>query len=279
MLQVTKNFIQETYKLDPNGTKSIFYKLHKGRDLWFQLEQKLKSVNEISDNEIWSYFKKEEEDGTLESYLSRRGKYRASEIFMMIKDICTGKTPSKCTYLDIGSGDGYIAYNLSQNLTQFYNCNMTLYAIDIINQLAKSIQKEIIFKTYNGWKIPLFKGVNFKVMTLIMVTHHINDDMLIKLLKNIESRLLNGGYLIIRDHNINDNITARLTTIQHRYYDYIEEEEYVKTDEKLYLRSSMVLKKIIYDNTKLRERRIVNYPKFRFNVTKYYYKVFQKPLQ
>ena len=144
-------------------------------------------------------------------------------------------------YLDIGCGDGVITKSIGESL---YIDKNNIFGIDISN--PASIEGVNILK-YDGKNIPRqIPPIDFA--TLFMVLHHLKNEKQAKyLLKSIYKRMNDGGYLLIRDHEIKNKQDKLFWKIIHPLNSKIMGGPYPDLDYgKLYL-SSEKWEKILQD--------------------------------
>jgi ubiquinone/menaquinone biosynthesis C-methylase UbiE len=80
--------------------------------------------------------------------------------------------------------------------------------------IKKKKVKKCIFKYYNGSKIP-YKDNKFNFITILQVLHHVKEGDLKILLKDIKRVIKPKGYLLIREHNLNNKNLKILIDIEH----------------------------------------------------------------
>jgi len=264
----------DSYKSNKYDLKKLIYKLNK--NIWKYINAEFLNDNKIPDKIIWKKFLVKNKIQNI-NFFKKRSHYRSDEIKDILYGICKGETETP-NYLDIGTGFGLIAMELGKKLSRFYQKKIETYGVDIDDQLDPTVNNKMKFYTYDGINFPIeIKQVKFKVVTIIMVIHHIPPDSFIKLLKNIYDILGPNGYIIIREHDVITRNQIRLTEIQHDYYHY-NYETTLHTKPKLYLTSKNKLKKIILGNINVEYVKIPKnfYPKYKSNPTGYYYMCFRK---
>lgn len=276
-MELDNHKLYKTYKNNKYELKKLIYKLNK--KIWDTIEENKKN-NKFTDKEIWenNAVKYSEED--IIKYFKRRSKFRSMEIYNMLRSICRGKTDTP-NYLDIGTGYGMIAYELNKLLSDFYGKKMKLYGTDIIDQVKPMVKKNMIFAIHdeNGKLPENINKIKFKVITILMVLHHIEPKKMVLLIKKIYKILAPGGYIIIREHNVYNKKIEMLTYIQHDYYHHNYESS-VDTQPELYLMSAKKMIQLILDTINVEYIKIPqhSYPKMRNNPTKQFYCIFRNKM-
>ena len=121
-------------------------------------------------------------------------------------------------YLDIGCYDGEITEAMSEH---FKLSKLHAYGVDIKNYIDDSKKEsKITFKEYDGKILP-FDDSSLDLITCLMVFHHITDENLNILVGEIFRVLKPGGSVILREHDVTDNIDKVGLDIMHYFYDYV----------------------------------------------------------
>lgn len=120
--------------------------------------------------------------------------------------------------LDIGAGKGEIITAIQQ---KYHLPKNRVYAIDI----KLPVLKNVTTLSYVKNKIPL-PDKSMDVILLLAVLHHIDVNQRVHLLKEIKRILVPGGYVIIREHDDNKQVSF-LTFIEliHLFWYEVENEE------------------------------------------------------
>lgn len=135
-----------------------------------------------------------------------RGVYRIKSLKKYILDKCN-INPIK--YLDIGCYDGEI----TKQIGLYYKTDT--HGIDV----KKYKEYDFTFKTYDSL-IP-YKDNTFDLITCFMVLHHVDDEKLNTLIKEIYRVSNNNCIIIIREHNVQKNINKLCLDIMHDIYDNV----------------------------------------------------------
>lgn len=266
------------YRKTKNELFRIFKKYMNGHKLVRLLNEYFASTTNIKSDEIvWAYLKKNlnitvKDEKSRKKYEPIRGGRRAGDVMYMLKG-GTGAGMKISTYLDVGTGRGWLPYKLSQRLRLGDN----VYAVDIHSEIDPSLKNKINFTTYNGYKLP-YPSNSFNLITSFMVLHHVKK--LSTLLRSVYDVLKPNGLFIIREHDIYNNNLKRLVVIQHliqsKIYDL--EERVDNPDNPDYYakyRSKPDLLKLI-KKVGFKVRQIKYYPRISNNPTKYYYMILRK---
>lgn len=110
-------------------------------------------------------------------------------------------------YLDIGCDTG----DISESIGKFLNIK-NICGLDIKNNLKTNIE----FKILDQNNIINYPDNYFSLITIFQVLHHIKPEYLDKLYSEIIRVLKKQGYLIIRDHDFNNN--SELIILEHKLY-------------------------------------------------------------
>jgi len=125
-------------------------------------------------------------------------------------------------YLDFGGGDGSITLGISK----YFKCINT-YCVDIKNwddnKPRKYLYNQLNYIDVNKYN-PTFNILqnSLNLITAFQVFHHMLD--VSTTLKILYDLLKPGGYLIIREHDCDNNDTRMLIDIEHILYDYVYDE-------------------------------------------------------
>lgn len=113
-------------------------------------------------------------------------------------------------YLDIGCFDGQ-----NTKLCKLFFSPNEVHGIDLENFLIKENEK-ILFKIWDGKKIP-HKDDYFDMITVFNSFHHITEDAIQIILKEINRVLKVGGYLLIFDFDVMNDAQKDYLDLIHTY--------------------------------------------------------------
>lgn len=138
--------------------------------------------------------------------------------------------PKKGKIVDLGCGQGLIAFSLAQTKTR------QVLGIDSNElRLPKSFQKNLKFKKGDIIKTNLGK---IEGAVISDVLHHLARHDQLKLIKNVFSNLATGGVLVIKEIDKGEFLRSRLS----RAWDFL-----LYPKDKIYFRSANDLKVILID--------------------------------
>jgi len=283
-------YISLVYREDKKKLEILLSKYNKGKYIYKFIDEILVKDKDISDAKIYELIKKKfNSDGKLRVFdnsYTQRGNYRASDYIRILKTVQTKESIK--TYLDIGIGDGEITNETAKILSKLFKTSS--FGIDIVDA-RNNKNGSYVFKKYDGVAIP-FSG--FDLVTMSMILHHIEklDEFVINLYKCMNV----GGIVIVRDHDITNNLDLNLVILQHRIMNRIYTDKLIiDSDEgKKNTDGSNSIKEIInpelYENFMSANQIIeimknigfiqLKYSNIAFqkesNITKYIYLVFQK---
>ena len=185
------------------------------------------------------------------------------------------------SYLDIGCGDCKKT-ELTGKLLGLKNSQ--IYGTDIDNWYLYNNEKrdklKINFKKYekNG-KLP-FEDNSMSVVSIIMTLHHLNDEELDTMLKEIYRIIKPNGYFVIREHDAVTDFDYLLCDIEHSLYNDLRENspDFYETYYGRYfdwLEWNYLIGKF---NFKLLHKKMDQSKSFIYNITptRTYYAVYQK---
>jgi SAM-dependent methyltransferase len=116
-------------------------------------------------------------------------------------------------YLDVGCYQG----DITKSVGEYFNLKKDkIHGIDIKQYIET---EDFTYTVYDGINIP-YEDNKFDVITCFMILHHIPNDSLEGLLKEIYRVMKPGGFLLLREHNA-DKHDYDILDILHSYYDYI----------------------------------------------------------
>lgn len=121
--------------------------------------------------------------------------------------------PVSC-YLDVGCLDGNITKSIGDH---FKLHKLQIHGVDI---KSYSDYENIVFSKYDGCILP-YSDNSFDLITCLMVLHHLPEDNLIVLIKELNRVLKLGGIIILREHDVRNKYDCNLLDIMHDFYDYI----------------------------------------------------------
>jgi ubiquinone/menaquinone biosynthesis C-methylase UbiE len=122
-------------------------------------------------------------------------------------------------YLDFGCGTGDKAYYLGHAIGLD---KKNIYGVDIeewSSYYDKKRNPDITFNTYKVNEPMPYEDNMFDIISSFMVLHHIKK--LGFVLAEINRCLKKGGYLILREHDLYNNIDYMITDIEHNLYSTI----------------------------------------------------------
>lgn len=123
--------------------------------------------------------------------------YKFKEVINFLRK--KGLLRKKLKFLDFGCGIGRsVEYLKKYPNISIYGIDVSKEEIRIAKQNSKGV-KNVKFSAFNGVDIP-FKE-KFDVIFIANVFHHIKREDQQKVMKNIASRMSEGGYLFIFEHN------------------------------------------------------------------------------
>ena len=121
--------------------------------------------------------------------------------------------PVSC-YLDIGCFDG----NITKSIGDHFNLHkLQIHGVDI---KSYGEYDNIVFSKYDGRILP-YSDNSFDLITCLMVLHHVPEDNLVVLIKELNRVLKPGGILILREHDVRNKYDCNLLDIMHDFYDYV----------------------------------------------------------
>jgi ubiquinone/menaquinone biosynthesis C-methylase UbiE len=141
---------------------------------------------------------------------------RLIDIFCSNKDLYN--INSNSTILDIGGGNGDILNILGDNFNIVSN---NLYCLEQSNDNWSESYSKTNNVTYITWDNHYLDLPDNSIdLIIIMVTiHHMSDETIYNLLKNIQRILKKDGYVIIKEHNmVNYNVKQLIDWEHHLYH-------------------------------------------------------------
>ena len=141
---------------------------------------------------------------------------------------------SNSTILDIGGGNGDILNTLGN---EFNIVSSNLYCLEQLNDnWSESYSKtnNVSYITWNNQNIDL--PDNSIDLIIIMVTiHHMTNDTISNLLKNIQRILKKDGYVIIKEHNMVDYDDKQIIDWEHHLYHLMSNHKNINIDMDKYI--------------------------------------------
>ena len=190
----------------------------------------LASIIETNDNALKNYFtpvfknlilKSKTENDFYKNLSDIVSKFISSSDFIKSNDrkICYAertmkmleghKLPQNTVYVDIGCGNGVVTKSISENLNIGQK---NTYGLEVFE--PGKIDGLNVIK-YDGNNIPKFVP-NSDFVTLYTVLHHMkNEGQANNLLKSLYAKMNNKGYLLIREHEVNNEQDEAFWKIVH----------------------------------------------------------------
>ena len=143
-------------------------------------------------------------------------------------------------YLDIGAGTGYKTKLLRTSLDIKLE---NTFCLDLqSDNFETNIEKEACnFVYYDGNKMP-FKDNSFNLITIFLVIHHVkNLDIFFREIYRI---LQKKGFLIIREHDINNKHDDNNMKLLHLIYNIMKKKKIENYIEEVYLSKKELLRKL-----------------------------------
>lgn len=142
---------------------------------------------------------------------------RANEIYEILKmfKITTAGT----YYLDYGCSNGTLTSAIGKRLeTETYGCDVSKWH-GIENKCSALNVK--YYHLQDDGSIPSDLSIKFNLITAFMVLHHLPENKLIIIVKDLISRLAPGGYFILREHDAVHSETIDYCHFEHALYDLV----------------------------------------------------------
>lgn len=136
---------------------------------------------------------------------------------------------SNSTILDIGGGNGNILNILG---TEFNIASNNLYCLEQSNDNWSETYSKTNNVTYINWDDQYLDLPDNSIdLIIIMVTlHHMSDETIHNLLRNIERILKKDGYVIIKEHNMNDYNLKQIIDWEHHLYHLMSDHKNIDID-------------------------------------------------
>jgi 2-polyprenyl-3-methyl-5-hydroxy-6-metoxy-1,4-benzoquinol methylase len=221
-------------KLHPNDNKRLHRTLN-GTEL----------TRSITLDDCWKAYQSERKQAWTVNNLQERHKssqYKLDLIPPQMGSILD--TLQGGTLLDVGCGDGIIGYEFA------HKYKLTPSYTDVVNTV---VLKDVDFVVFDP-DAPLPQQAQYNIISCFHILHHIPTLFGLQFrLKDIRSRLQGGGYLIIKEHDVQDQTMNKKIAWQHICYEIKEINEGMTKDElnkwitnyKLLLYSQQTLRRII----------------------------------
>lgn len=120
-------------------------------------------------------------------------------------------------YLDFGCGDGYKSKVIGDIL---HIPSDNIYGLDINPSNNKNIVNNINIVEYDGIHIPTnIINKPFDFITCFQVLHHIEENNIKSILKDLISTLSIGGLFLLKEHDCSTESMKLLVNLQHIFYD------------------------------------------------------------
>lgn len=146
--------------------------------------------------------------------------YRAKAKSNILKKLLNGIKYNKKGYLDIGCEECILPLSFGEVLgIKNINC-VNIKDWESTYNIDKSEMTKCQFKYYNGVDLP-YENNTMSVISATMVLHHIDPKNRDKLLSSVNKSLINGGLLIIREHDSVNKLFDDYVDFEHRFYDAI----------------------------------------------------------
>lgn len=113
-------------------------------------------------------------------------------------------------YLDVGCGDGCMSKAIGRLMGV---SDDNIHGIDIAKFKDVCIAKEQLC-IYDGQHFS-YETNYFDFISVIQTFHHIPPKILEKVMQEIKRCLINGGYLLIKEHNCDSEAMKKLIEIEH----------------------------------------------------------------
>jgi len=129
-------------------------------------------------------------------------------------------------YLDFGCGTGAKSMNIAKQLEippdQTHGVDVGEWSV-LDDETSRAIPNMHYVKP--GEALPLKDG-QFALVSAFSVLHHVREVKFV--VAELVRCLAPGGYLIIREHHVEDDIDQMIIEIQHRIFDYIKIPDFQK---------------------------------------------------
>lgn len=192
---------------------------------------------------------------------------------------------NKSTILDIGGGNGDILNALGN---EFNIVSNNLYCLEQLNDgWSESYNKtnNVTYITWNNQYIDLPDN-SIDLIILMVTLHHMTDETISNLLKNIQRILKRDGFVIIKEHNMDDHNDKIIIDWEHHLYHLMSDHKNENIDMNRYIETFINNYKSkaeydqLFNSIKLIEiqeynRQLENKTDDN-NVTKLYWKIYKK---
>jgi len=181
-------------------------------------------------------------------------------------------------YLDFGCGTGIKSMSVAEQLEIPVD---NVYGVDVRDWsvLDERTARAVYNMNYVDEGEPLpFESGQFDLISAFSVLHHVKN--IEGCVKELARCLCPGGYLIIREHNVEDTIDQMIIEIQHRIFDYIKIPGFDRDNPPDYIKCySMDVWKSLFGTSGLVCVKVSTdwYNKHTQECTKLFHAIFQKP--
>jgi ubiquinone/menaquinone biosynthesis C-methylase UbiE len=145
----------------------------------------------------------------------------------IIKELIGNAITPNMKYLDIGCGDGTI----TRGIAKYFNLDPNnVYGVDVKSWSGKENQCQVQHMYYideTNNKLP-YQDNHFDFITCFQVLHHAKHYT--ELINEIKRVLKPNGYLILREHDLNNGLTKELIDFEHLIHMCIEQQDKVELD-------------------------------------------------
>ena len=141
---------------------------------------------------------------------------RAADVAKMIHQVTSRNFEYKnfrpTVLLDVGCDDGCNTAAVGKKLGL---CHPSIHGCDVTD---KSVPADVIYSTYDGFKLP-FEDQTFDVVTAQMSLHHMHDPEAV--MRDINRVMKPRGVLIIREHACESDDYAMVLDVVHGLYSLV----------------------------------------------------------
>ena len=154
-----------------------------------------------------------------------RAKKRAAELAEFLGKTTVG--PCK-RYLDVGSGNNVLTECIG---TALKLAPTEIFAVDVKDDYFNEQDRvgKCEFAYFDG-KTLGFPDNHFNVVTSMHVLHHVADDDLDELLATLHRVMMPGGVLLLREHDLADEINELIVELRHIFWSVVLEKQLTYQD-------------------------------------------------